>query len=161
MKKLLLVACLILVGATSAMALEKGDKALGINLMYGTDIESMGVGGKVQYVFHEHWRGEGSFNYFFKHHGRSQWDLNLTAHYLVNLGEKFRVYPLAGPTIVNATYDGYAGDMDGSITKFGVNLGGGIEYDLSDNFTVGFEARYSIVSKIDQAVFGIGATYHF
>ena len=165
MKKILLVACFALVCATSAMALEKGNKALGINLLYGTEIESMGIGAKAQYVFHDHWRGEAAFNYFFERKHTHMWEINLTAHYLVNLGEKFRVYPLAGPTVVNATTDmgdlGYGEGMNASQTKFGLNLGGGLEYDVSENFTVGLEARYSIVSKIDQAVFGIGATYHF
>ncbi len=161
MKKLLLVVCLALLGATSAMALEKGDKAVGINIMYGTEIESLGVGVKAQYAFHEHWRGEGSFNYFFRRHDTHMWDINLSAHYLINLGEKFRVYPLAGPTIVNSTKDLGGDGVNQSITKFGLNLGGGAEYCVSDNFAVGMEIRYSIVSKIDQAVLGVGAAYHF
>ena len=161
MKKLLLIMCVAILGTTSAFALDKGDKAIGINILYGTEIESMGVGAKAQYVFLDHWRAEAAFNYFFERKSTHMWEINLTAHYLINLGDKFRVYPLAGPTVVNATTDLDGNGVNMSQTKFGLNLGGGVEYSISDNFSVGFEARYSIVSKIDQAVFSLGAAYHF
>lgn len=161
MKKFLLALCVAVMAVGTASALEKGDKALGINVLYGSEVGKMGVGVKGQYVFHERWRGEASFNYFFKNkNDQHMWDLNVTAHYLVPLGEKARVYPLAGPTIASSTNEN-GSEPNTSITKFGLNLGGGFEYELSDNFTLGLEARYSIVSAIDQFVVGIGATYRF
>ena len=39
--------------------------AVGLNLNYGTEIESLGLGVKGSYCFTDHIRGEASFNYFF------------------------------------------------------------------------------------------------
>lgn len=33
--------------------------------------------------------------------------------------------------------------------KFGVNLGGGAQYDLTDNLMLNFEVKYSLVSDLD------------
>lgn len=38
--------------------------AVGLNLNYGTEIESLGLGVKGSYCFTDHIRGEASFNYF-------------------------------------------------------------------------------------------------
>lgn len=161
MKKILaLMICVLALGCGNAMA-QKGVKAVGVNFLYGTEIEKVGVGVKLQYGVLEHLRLEGAFNYFFKKNETHMWEINVNAHYLFPLADgKLNVYPLAGPTIVNATTN-VGGGLNQSTTKFGLNLGGGLEYNISEHFAVGFEARYSIVSKIDQAVFNLGATYRF
>ena len=85
------------------------------------------------------------------------WDLNANAHYLFDITEKFRAYPLAGLTVVNKSYT----DVDDSITRLGLNLGGGCEYDVTPSVVLNAEFKYSIVSTIDQAVFSLGAVYKF
>lgn len=45
--------------------------------------------------------------------------------------------------------------------KFGVNLGGGAQYDLTDNLMLNFEVKYSLVSDLDQCVISLGAAYKF
>lgn len=45
--------------------------------------------------------------------------------------------------------------------KFGVNLGGGAQYDLTDNLMLNFEVKYSLVSDMDQCVISLGAAYKF
>ena len=154
MKKIssLLVAAIICVTAAHA---EKGDMAAGLNLLYGTEIESLGLGAKYQYDVLDRLRIEGSFNYFFERDHIHGWDLNATAMYLFPLSSNFTLYPLAGPTIANA------GGYGNTTTKFGLNLGGGCEYHINYNWKINLDARYSIVSDIDQAVIGIGAAYKF
>ena len=154
MKKLLLIIVAAVAFFSTARA-EKGDMAFGVNLLYGTEIESFGTGLKFQYSVLDQVRLEASFNYFFEHKEVHGWDLNLTGHYLFDLSDKFTVYPLAGLTIASA---GVHGNM---ATKFGANLGGGCEFHVSPEWSVGAEVRYSIVADIDQAVLGIGATYKF
>lgn len=147
---------MVIVGVLSASA-QKGEMAAGVNLLYGTEINSVGLGAKFQYGILDHLRGEASFNYYFQNKGFRMWDLNANAHYLFDITEKFRAYPLAGLTVVNKSY----ADVDDSITRFGLNLGGGCDYNINENWRVNAEFKYSIVSTIDQAVFSLGAVYKF
>ena len=156
MKKLLALAIIALMGVATASA-QKGEMAVGGNFLYGTEINSVGLGAKFQYGILDRLRGEASFNYYFQNKGFRMWDLNANAHYLFDITEKFRAYPLAGLTIVNKSY----AHIDDSITRFGLNLGGGCEYAVSENWRVNAEFKYSIVSTIDQAVFSVGAAYKF
>ncbi len=54
-------------------------------------------------------------------------------------------------------------NADGSYDtgKFGVNLGGGAQYDLTDHLMLNFEVKYSLVSDLDQCVISLGAAYKF
>lgn len=154
MKKVLMM----IIAAVSVFATahaEKGDMGVGVNLLYGTEIETIGIGVKYQYSILDQLRLEGSFNYFFEHDHIHGWDLNANVHYLFPLGDRFSLYPLAGLTVANA------GGYGNTTTKFGGNLGGGCEVKVVENWRINFEARYSIVSDIDQAVLGIGAVYKF
>lgn len=157
--------------------------AVGLNLNYGTEIESLGLGVKGSYCFTDHIRGEASFNYFFPKNHFTMWEINANAHYLFNIGDKFKVYPLVGLTYVHGHWSnkysvGGGGDWgwdapmrkaNGEITvnesnntgKFGVNLGGGAQYDLTDNLMLNFEVKYSLVSDLDQCVISLGAAYKF
>lgn len=156
MKKFLAISIVALMGIATASA-QKGQMAVGGNLLYGTEINSVGLGAKFQYGILDHLRGEASFNYYFQNKGFRMWDLNANAHYVFDITERFHAYPLAGLTVVNKSY----ADVDDSITRFGLNLGGGCEFDVTPRWRVNAEFKYSIVSTIDQAVFGVGAVYKF
>lgn len=186
MKKLLLtLACAMTSLFASAQA---KTAAVGLNLNYGTEIESLGLGVKGSYCFTDHIRGEASFNYFFPKDHFTMWEINANAHYLFNIGDKFKVYPLVGLTYVHGHWSnkysvgggGDFGDGDwgwgapmrkanGEVNvsescntgKFGVNLGGGAQYDLTDNLMLNFEVKYSLVSDLDQCVISLGAAYKF
>lgn len=154
MKKfmLLMVAAILGIGTMSA---EKGEKTAGINLNYGSEVETIGLGVKFQYGFTNEIRGEAAFNHFFEKNGFKLWNLDVTAHYLFPLSEKTTFYPLAGLCFVK----GSAGEWSNS--EWGANLGGGIEFALVDNFTLDFEAKYQLVSDMDQAIISIGLNYKF
>lgn len=155
MKKFFVIICVAVLGIAASHA-EKGQKGLGFNVNYGTEIENFGLGAKFQYFFTDHLRGEASFNYFFKKHETYMWDVNADLHYLFNVTDRFHLYPVLGLTLANAKTSG----IDG-VTKFGANIGGGAEFDVANDFAVNFQVRYSAVSKIDQAVITLGATYRF
>ncbi|MBO4815038.1 MAG: porin family protein [Muribaculaceae bacterium] len=155
MRKIFVIICVAVLGIASAHA-EKGQKGLGFNVNYGTEIENFGLGAKFQYFFTDNLRGEASFNYFFKKNNYSMWDLNADIHYLFNVSDRFHLYPILGLTLANANPEGFD-----STTKFGANIGGGAEFDIAHDLSVNFQVRYSAVSKIDQAVISLGATYKF
>lgn len=167
----------IALGMGSAYA-QKGEKAVGVNLGYGTEISNLGIGAKFQYGITDAIRAEASFDYFLKKDFVSMWDVNVNAHYLFPVADKFKVYPLVGLTYTNWKLDGFDisyGDdnedlgafndeysVENSNTgKFGVNLGAGAEYSISPKLTASFEVKYQLISDFNQAVFNIGVAYKF
>jgi outer membrane protein X len=172
MKKLFLTLAVALI-CVCAQAQVKGDVGVGLNLSYGTEISNIGIGVKGQYNFTDAIRGEVSFDYFLKKDGNKMWDVNVNAHYLFSVAEKFKVYPLVGLTYANCSWDydlsdlmqGYEGDEETSGSssegRFGVNLGAGASYDITSKIAINFEIKYQIISNYNQVVFGIGAAYRF
>lgn len=156
MKKLVVLFSMMFFIMGSAFA-QKGIQAAGVHLSYGTEIESFGIGVKYQYNITDNIRLEPSMNYFFENNGVDMFDLNANAHYLFPMASNIRVYPLAGLTF--ASWD--AGKGVDNITRLGVNLGGGAEFDIADNLMLNFELKYQFVSDLDQAVFNVGIAYMF
>lgn len=178
MKKIFLALALALMGISASA--QQGEKAAGINLSYGTEHKALGIGIKGQYGITDAIRAEASFDYFLKKDGLSMWDVNLNVHYLFSLTDKLKVYPLAGLTFTNWKFDNafeieidpeYAqyldeddisyGSASGSESKFGVNLGAGLQYDLTDKLSLNVEAKYQLISDFDQMMLGVGVAYKF
>lgn len=167
----------IALGMGTAFA-QKGEKAVGVNLGYGTEISNLGIGAKFQYGITDAIRAEASFDYFLKKDFLSMWDVNVNVHYLFPIANKFKVYPLVGLTYTNWKMDGFdmsygfdneeLGDYGDEVSvggantgKFGVNLGAGAEYSINSNLSVNFEIKYQLISDFNQAVLGVGVAYKF
>ena len=162
MKKILTLVCAMMLGIGFANAqVHKGETAAGLNLVYGSEIESLGLGARFQYGILDQLRAEVGFNYFFEKNHMSWWEVNINAHYLLGLwNEQLYIYPLAG---MNYTMVDFKGELDdkGEQNHVGLNLGAGIEYEINDHFGVNFEYRHTIIRKVDQGVFGLGINYKF
>lgn len=161
MKKILTLVCVMLMGIGFAQAqVHQGETAAGINLVYGSEIESMGIGARFQYGILDQLRAEVGFNYFFEHDRKTWWDVNINAHYLFGVwNEKLYLYPIAGLNYTMKTEkESEVSDEDNHV---GLNLGAGIEYEITEHFGVNFEYRHTIVRKVDQGVFGLGLNYKF
>jgi outer membrane protein X len=140
----------------------KGEKAFGLNIGYGSEIKSVAIGAKFNYGLTDHIRLSPSFNYFLAKDGLSEWEINVDVHYLFNVAPKVSAYPLAGLTFTGWRFDwGDLYEGSSTTTRFGVNVGAGIGYDLTDNITLGFELKYSVVSDLDQFVPSIHLIYKF
>ena len=93
MKKILTLVCALVLGAGFASAqVHQGETAAGVNLVYGSEIESAGIGARFQYGVTDQLRAEVGLNYFFEKNHLSWWDVNINAHYLVGLWNEHR-YP--------------------------------------------------------------------
>lgn len=178
MKKIILTIVAALIGVCS-FSQEKGDKSVGLNLSYGTEISNIGLGLKGQYNFTDAIRGEASFDYFLEKDAMKMWDINLNAHYLFPITDKIKIYPLAGFTYSNwkggwsiddseirewmeemGAEDEDYGDSS-NMGRCGVNLGAGASYDLNNKLSVNFEVKYQLISDFNQIVFGVGVSYKF
>lgn len=155
MKKILMVACTMLFSV--AMFAQQGEKSLGVNLKLGLDEpKNTGIGIKGQYGFTDQIRGEASFNYFLKKNHVSMLDVNLNVHYIFTFGE-FGVYPLAGVTLQSMNPDGGSSE-----SKFGINVGAGAEYPITEKIKVNLEFTYKIASdNWDRSLMGLGVSYKF
>lgn len=151
---------------------QAGDKAVGAQLVFGSETNSIGVGVKGQYYFTDQIRGEGSFDYFLKNKGISMWDINANVHYLFDVANKVKVYPLAGLGYTNWSYTNDVivrengnermTKYKGSNGRLAINLGGGAEYELTKDLSVNAELKYQIVSNnYSQLVLGVGVAYKF
>lgn len=172
MKKILAITLAIVLGASAAMAQAyKGDVAAGVNLNYGSKIENLGLGAKFQYTIIDHLRAEVGFNYFFKKNYESMWDANLNAHYLINVyQEKLYLYPIVGLNFSSLSFDekGFNKEFGvdpnvehDDINRFGLNLGAGAQYQITEKIGIMLEYRHTILKDIDQGVFSLGASYKF
>jgi hypothetical protein len=170
MKKLLLLVCAAVMSLSASA--QAGDKALGAQLVFGSETNSFGLGVKGQYYFTDQLRGEASVDYFFKNKGVSMWDINANVHYLFDVANKVKVYPLAGLGYTNWSYTNdvivieengnkRTTEFKGSNGRLAVNLGGGAEYALTDNVSVNAEAKWQIVNNYNQLVLGVGVAYKF
>lgn len=160
MKKLIVLIGMMFFIMNSTFA-QKGIKAVGVHLGYGTEIESVGIGMKFQYNITDNIRLEPSMNYFFKNEGIEQFDINANAHYLFPMASNIRIYPLAGLTFARWNFDHPFEDFSSDVTRLGVNLGGGAEVDITKDFMLNCELKYHFVSDFDQAIFNIGIAYMF
>ena len=162
MKKLLLLVCAAVMSLSASA--QAGDNALGAQLVFGSETNNIGLGVKGQYYFTDQLRGEASVDYFFKNKGVSMWDINANVHYLFDVANKVKVYPLAGLGYTNWSYKyEFPGlpVVEGSDGRLAVNLGGGAEYELTKDLSVNAELKYQIISNYNQLVLGVGVACKF
>ena len=162
MKKLIIALCVAVMGIGS-LAAQKGQSAAGLNFGYGSEIESFSIGAKYQYGITDALRAEAAFNYFLEKDGVSMWGIDVTAHYLFNVAENIKVYPLAGVTYANAKVE-WEG-VSASEGAFGINVGAGVEYSISENIAINLEAKYQKLfgdlDAFDQVAASVGVAYKF
>ncbi len=162
MKKILTLVCALILGMGIGQAqVHQGQTAVGANLVYGSEIENLGIGARFQYGILDQLRAEVGFNYFFERHHMSWWDVNINAHYLVRLfHDQLFIYPLAGLNYTMVDFKGEKNSL-GEENHIGLNLGAGIEYEINEHFGVNLEYRHTIIRKVDQGVVGLGVNYKF
>ena len=159
MKKLFVLFSMMFLVMSSAFA-QKGIQAAGVQLNYGTEISSIGIGLKYQYNITNEIRLEPSANYYFENDGLDMFDINANVHYLFPMASNVRVYPLAGLSYSKWSADAGNG-WEVSTNKFGLNLGGGAEFDINKDLMMNFEVKYQLINDFDQAVISMGIAYMF
>lgn len=136
MKKLFVAFCMLL--GSTAMFAEKGATTLGVHGAYMIDSpNNIGVGANVGYEIIDNLRGVAEFDYFLKKDHVSYWDVNVGAQYLFHLGDSFTLYPTAGIDLL-----GFSAEHGGSDSKLGLNIGAGVEYQLSSSLALKAEYNY-------------------
>lgn len=151
MKKFLFMLVALLTMSTASFA-QKGVTGFGVTGAYDDLFGQFGLGIKLQYGFIDQLRGDLGTEFYFKKDGMSLADVNGNLHFVVPVVDKFNVYPLAGLNI--------AFFNNNVPTRLGVNLGGGLEYFITDQVKIGAEAKY-IVSDNGFSRFNVGGGVTF
>ena len=92
------------------------------------------------------------------------WDLSVNAHWLFPVAPQITVYPLAGLGILGSSYSidlGPFGDYGGSDSEVGFNLGGGVDFNLTDKLFLNAELKYKIGNTWDRLLLSAGVGYRF
>lgn len=159
MKKLFM-ALLCAVGVSSAAFAAGGDMALGVQMSHASSANQLGLGVKFQCELVDAFRIEPSFNYYFENANWSAWDVNVNLHYVINVVNKFDVYPLAGIGYSNWKLD-LGSDTSYNQDRFAFNLGAGAEFDISDRIALTAELRYQVMKTYGQMATSLGVKYRF
>lgn len=143
---------------------EEGEQLIGGGLIYGSEIEKLGLqlsyfyfmttaialGGDISFFFPE------KTSFIDSSFTQTLFTLNVVAHYVVFTTLIFRAYVLAGLNYAVFRFKSEGEFISGSSSssELGLNLGGGIEYALATGFLF-LELKY-ILSDFDQLVLAIG-----
>lgn len=159
--------CIALVSLNASA--QKGEQNIGVHVLYGTDAKNIGLGAKYQYNVTDAVRLEAVGDYYLKKEGFSMFDINLNAHYLFPVSDKVTLYPLVGINYTSWKQDDYIdlgdyesdGESNGDISdsSIGLNIGGGVQYKLTNHIRIGAELKYQTITGYNSAIIGIGATF--
>jgi outer membrane protein X len=157
-------------------AQERGYGAVGVHYMdgFGDDFVNHGVGAKLQLNFLHPLRLEGSVTAFIRKEDISMVETNFNLHWLAFLTDRFCIYPLAGAsyqlTTLHEPYTQYGGlKTDHIVTslskwKLGANIGGGLDFYLTDVVIFNFEVKYKYlkyVNDVSRVNLSAGIAYLF
>ena len=173
MKKIYLIAILFVASSMSVFA-QKGEKAAGVHLNFGTTASSVGLGAKFQYGLTDVIRLEPSLTYYFG--GSGMFDITVNGHYVFfDVAPKINVYPLVGLGFDLCRYKWYGYDEDSyygdempkmktykeTDSAFKFNFGCGGEYGINDKIAVSLELKYEIITGgFSQFFAGLGVKFN-
>ena len=130
--------------------------SLGGGLIYGADLKDFGFQLKVSAGITERIRVGGDFIKFFDGvDGLSISEFNINGHYILSDDDVLRLYGLAGLNLLTINVLDLAKE-----TGAALNLGGGAEFYLSDNFAISGEIKQSI-GETNQFLIALGGIYSF
>ncbi|MEM1135323.1 MAG: outer membrane beta-barrel protein [Bacteroidota bacterium] len=156
-----------------AFAQGQGSITAGSGLLFGSEIEQLGIGLNGQYFINDNIAGQVGLNFFFPQkeeitniyeRKRSIWTINLNANYYFDIeNDVISPYALAGINISNLKSENdvleeFFGDeisRKTTDTDFGLNLGAGADFNVSESFVPFGQLKY-VITDFDQLVIMAG-----
>lgn len=159
MKKIILTLILALASVASMMA-AKGDFAGAAQFSYASKYEQFAIGAQVQYEILDNLRIATVYNHYFENDDVTADNLNLNLHYLIYPASSVTIYPIAGLAWTNFSTDLVTGGSDDT-SKFGANLGCGVEYHITPTVSFFTEELFQAMSDHNQSVTNMGVKLRF
>lgn len=140
-----------------ALAAQRSRQPMAVGMAYGyaTEYHQHGVGAKLQLGIDSHWRIEPEMIYFAQNREVTTLQLNANVHYVQHVGGPLSLYPFVGVTYSHWGYNG----PDHS--RWGANLGAGLEVNLGRRWVAFGEFRFMLVKQETQAVTTLGLKHLF
>lgn len=138
---------------------------VGGGLVYGTEIENIGINANGEYKFNDQWAVAPGLTYFLpKDIGGLDYtwfEFNANARYYFD-ATSVEPYVLGGLNFASLSidYPDFYGYGNTSGTEVGLNLGGGVNFDIGSNVSPYGELRY-VIGEADQLVIGGGVRFAF
>lgn len=164
--KLFLTTVLLFLIGTSVSSAQT-ETRLGAMVVYGTEIENVGIGVNAEFPIMENLTISPGFIYYLPKEETgvdiNWWELNGNANYYFLNEESFGFYGIAGLNYshVSIDFDGptFGGSsMETSDGRFGLNLGAGANFNIGGSITPFAEAKYVIIDG-SQLVIGAGVRF--
>lgn len=157
MKKLVFLALIVLGSVATAQA---QDVSLKFGWTYAFDSDEAGINLGAKYGVTPEIDLAAGLSFYFPGRDYNLWMFDIDGHYNFPMGGGLTLYPLAGFNFTTAGWDNHSGLEEYNHTEFGVNIGGGAQFQIVDQIGAFAELKY-ILGDYDQGVFGLGVTYTF
>src|SRR5690554_5654464 len=171
MKKITTILFVTLLSTMAYNSAEAQFRTVGVGLMYGTEIEKIGLRVDGVYQINEEFRATADLGLFLPEKESfgnaevksSMWELNANGNYIffADADQGMLAYALAGLnfTTLKTSVDGFGPQIDGSDsnTEVGLNIGAGMEYNLDFANLFG-EIKY-VLGDYDQLNIGVGLRF--
>lgn len=168
MKKTLFVFAAFLLAGMGQLFAQDSNR-IGAQLIYGTDINSLGIGAIAEFPIAERMAISPSFSYYFpKEEGvakTSAFEINGNLNYAFVEENSVLFYGIAGLNYTNLKFKvnmsqvGLS-NVSSSAGEIGLNLGAGANFDIGNNFLPFGEVKY-ILSDFDRLVLAAGVKFNF
>ncbi|MDR7128964.1 outer membrane protein X [Algoriphagus sp. 4150] len=169
MKKLLIVFVITLIAGIDQVSAQDS-KRIGGQLIYGTNINSLGVGAIAEFPIAEKMIISPSFSFYFPKDETivktSAFEINGNLNYMLLQEGAIHLYGLGGLNYTqmkvktDLSIIGGTSDFSVSEGRIGLNLGAGVNFDLGKNLLPFAEIKY-VLSDFDRLVLAGGIKFNF
>lgn len=122
---------------------------------YGVPGYCFGLGAEARVAITDPIKLVSSMTYMFTHHRTNGLDLNVNAIYSFIVPETYlQLYPLVGINMDNNKWSEHG--QTRRWTKWGANIGGGLDYYVSRYNFVNIEFQYTLIQDYGKFMFGFG-----
>ena len=153
----LIITTAILCLTLSFNAMAQTETKIGGLIAYGTEIENIGIGANAEFPIIDKLTISPSFIYYLPKDEagiKINWfEVNANANYYFLDKDTIGVYGIAGLNYssVKVNYEdndfGFLGDFSASDGRFGLNLGGGANFNLGGSITPFTEIKYVLIDE--------------
>jgi opacity protein-like surface antigen len=157
-KRTLLAFCIALGACTfpSVANAQTGEKTLGFAGGYSSYNNGGYANLYFQYTFAPHLRIAPEIGYMFRNEGKSGFECSVDMQFPFRLARGFNIYPLAGVTLNNWTYE-----HDGHATRAGFDFGAGFDIYLTSQLKLTLQGKYSLMNDTGGCFLDMGIGYVF
>lgn len=151
MKKLAFAIMVLIMGTAVKQA--NAQFSIGPGIGFATDISSLGLSANAAYQIDESWAATASFTYFLEKDYLQWTAFDFNANYnLTDIENLGTLYGIGGINITSVSFDFPNFEHDDfsleshSSSDFGINLGAGLNIDLSEKMVLAPEMTYTVSS---------------